>query len=286
MLDRGNALSWFASTEIQIEALVAVLCSYLFVVQILTRQQAFIDPGIFRDRNFTMSLLLSFVVGLNLMATTAMLPPFMQSLLGYPVLVTGLLLAPRGVGTMISMALVGRLVGRFDPRHLILLGLACMAASLWQMSLFDHNTTPGMLAWTGVLQGFGMGFMFVPLSTIAFSTLAPRYRADGSGLYTLGRSIGSSIGISVLLGALAVYVRENRERLVTHIHPFNPALQDFPSAGVVDPTNPAGLEMLNQIVQREALMLGYLDDFRLMILATLIAMPMVFMLRPNLQRAA
>ncbi len=286
MLDRGNSLSWFQSTEIQIEALVAAVCFYMFVVQIFTRDRPFIDPHIFRDRNFSMSLLLSFVIGFNLMATMAMLPPFMQNQLGYPVLITGWLLAPRGVGTMISMALVGRLVGRIDPRLLIVFGLVCMAGSLWQMSLFDHNTTPALLVQTGVLQGFGMGFMFVPMSSMAFSTLEPRYRADGSGLYSLGRNIGSSVGISILMGALAVYARQNREQLVTHINPFNPLLNALEGSGIADPGNLQGLEVLNQMVQQEAVMLGYLDDFRLMMLVTLIAMPLVLTLRPVSHRPA
>ena len=286
LLDRGNSLSWFQSTEIQIEALVAAVCFYMFVVQIFTRDRPFIDPGIFRDRNFSMSLLLSFVIGFNLMATMAMLPPFMQNQLGYPVLITGWLLAPRGVGTMISMALVGRLVGRIDPRLLIVFGLVCMAGSLWQMSLFDHNTTPALLVQTGVLQGFGMGFMFVPMSSMAFSTLEPRYRADGSGLYSLGRNIGSSVGISILMGALAVYARQNREQLVTHINPFNPLLKELEGTGIADPGNLQGLEVLNQMVQQEAVMLGYLDDFRLMMLVTLIAMPLVLTLRPVSHRPA
>ncbi len=280
MLDRGNSLSWFQSTEIQVEALVTVVCFYMFIVQILTRDRPFIDPHIFRDRNFSMSLLLSFVIGFNMMATMAMLPPLMQNLLGYPVLTTGWLLAPRGVGTMISMALVGRLVGRFDPRLMIVFGLCCMAGSLWQMSLFDLNTTPALLIHTGLLQGFGMGFMFVPMSTMAFSTLEPRFRADGSGLYSLGRNIGSSVGISILMGALAVYARQNREQLVTHINPFNPLLGELEGPGIADPNNLQGLEMLNQMVQQQAVMLGYLDDFRLMMLVTLIAMPLVFTLRP------
>jgi DHA2 family multidrug resistance protein len=286
MLDRGNSLSWFQSTEIQIEALVAAVCFYMFIVQIFTRDRPFIDPGIFRDRNFSMSLLLSFVIGFNLMATMAMLPPFMQNQLGYPVLITGWLLAPRGVGTMISMALVGRLVGRIDPRLLIVFGLVCMAGSLWQMSLFDHNTTPSLLVQTGVLQGFGMGFMFVPMSSMAFSTLEPRYRADGSGLYSLGRNIGSSVGISILMGALAVYARQNREQLVIHINPFNPLLKELEGTGIADPGNLQGLEVLNQMVQQEAVMLGYLDDFRLMMLVTLIAIPLVLTLRPVSHRPA
>jgi len=286
MLDRGNSQSWFESTEIQVEALVAVLCMYMFIVQIRTRDRPFLDPAVFRDRNFSLSLVLSFVIGFNLMATMAILPPFMQNLLGFPVLLTGWILAPRGVGTMISMALVGRLTERMDPRLLIAFGLACMAASLWLMSLFDENVTQMMLVGTGVLQGFGMGFMFVPMSSMAFATLDARYRPDAVGLYSLGRNIGSSVGISILMGALAVYVRQNREQLVVHVNPFSEALRQLAHTGQIDASTPHGLQILDLIVQREAAMLGYLDDFRLMMLVALVAIPLVFTLRPQLPGVA
>lgn len=279
-LDRGNTLSWFQSTEIQIEALLAVICMYMFVVHILTRDKPFIDPQIFRDRNFTLSLLLGFAIGFNMMATMALLPPFMQNLLGYPVMTTGWILAPRGIGTMVSMMIVGRLVGVVDPRGLIIFGLLCMAASLALMSMFDHNVPIKDLVNTGLLQGFGMGFMFVPLSSIAFATLPLKHRADGSGLYSLGRNIGSSIGISVLMGALAVYIRESREHLVTHINVFNPLLHNPELKRFIDPHNPQGLALIDALVQKEAMMLGFLEDFRLMTLMTLIAIPLVLVLRP------
>jgi DHA2 family multidrug resistance protein len=136
-----------------------------------------------------------------------------------------------------------------------------------------------------VLQGFGMGFMFVPMSSMAFATLDARYRADAVGLYSLGRNIGSSVGISILMGALAVYVRQNREQLVVHVNPFSAALRQFAHTGQIDPATPHGLQIVDLIVQREAAMLGYLDDFRLMTLVALVAIPLVFTLRPQLPRA-
>jgi DHA2 family multidrug resistance protein len=280
MLDRGNSLSWFQSTEIQVEAFLVILCSYLFVVQLLTRERAFVNPEIFRDRNFSLSLVLGFVIGLNLMATMAILPPFMQGLLGYPVLTAGELMAPRGLGTMIAMAVVGRLVGRFDPRYLIVFGLLSVSLALWQMTLFDHNVTPWMIMQTGLLQGFGLGFTFVPMSTMAFATLPMRQRSDGSAFYSLARNIGSSVGVSILMGALAVYTKESRALLAEQITIDNPV---FGSPDLLLPGERgtlAGLEVLSQLVQREAMLLGYLQDFRLMVAMTLIAIPLVLVLRP------
>jgi DHA2 family multidrug resistance protein len=124
------------------------------------------------------------------------------------------------------------------------------------------------------------------MSSMAFSTLEPRLRTDGSGLYSLGRNIGSSVGISILMGALAVYLRQNREQLVVHLNPFSDTLKSFDPAGMMTPSTGQGLEMLNHLVQREALMLGYLDDFRLMMLITLVAVPLVFMMRPQRAPAA
>lgn len=280
MLDRGNSLSWFESTEIQIEALVAALGLYMFIVQLLTREHPFIDPHIFKDWNFSVSLLLSFVLGVNLMATMAILPPFMQNLLGYPVMTAGWVLAPRGVGTMISMGLVGRLVGRVDARVLLVVGLLCTALSSWWMAHFDRNVTVNLLTGAGLLQGFGMGMTFVPLSSVAFATLHPRYRSDSAALYSLGRNVGSSVGVSILMGLLAVYVRDNRSHLVNHVNVFNPLLRDGYMPTQFDVSSLQGLEMVNQLVQHEAVMLGYLDDFRMMTLISLLAIPLVFMLRP------
>jgi len=280
LFDRGNSLGWLQSTEIQIEVLVAVLCFYMFVVQMFTTARPFINPAIFKDRNFSASLVLSFVTGFNMMATMALLPPFLQKLLGYPVLATGWVLAPRGVGTMVSMAIVGRLVGRTDPRFLILTGIVVSAYSLWAMSLFDRNVSLAALMWTGMIQGLGMGMMFVPLSSVAFSTLDVRFRTDASGVFNLARNIGSSIGISILMGMLAVYVRANRERLVPHINPFNPLLDDYGITTYADPTSPRGLEILNKIVDQEAIMSGYVDDFRMMVWISLAALPLLLFLRP------
>ncbi|MDA0978428.1 MAG: MFS transporter [Proteobacteria bacterium] len=277
-MDRGNSQGWFSSLEIQIEAFVACLFLYLFLAQTHLSDEPFVDLRIFKDWNFSVSMLLSFTVGFNLMATMAILPPFMQSLLGYPVLTTGLIMAPRGIGTMVSMFMVSRLIMLVDARALIISGLIMNALSLWVMTSFDQNVTPMMLMWTGVLQGFGMGLMFVPMSSMAFSTIEARFRNDCAAFYSLGRNFGSSVGVSVLMGALAVYVRENRSHLIDHINPFNPALTHGLPA-MMDYREASGLELLNQMVQREALMLGYLDDFRLMTAISLISIPFVMLLR-------
>ncbi len=280
MLDRGNSQLWFESTEIVIEGLVAVTCFYMFIVHILTRPRPFIEPAMFKDRNFSAGMIFMFVAGINLLATMALMPPFLQRLLGYPVLTTGFILAPRGLGTMLSMFIVGRLVNRVDARLLLLTGLAVSAYSMWEMSLFNTDVGLAALVGTGILQGVGMGFLFTPVSVLSFSTLDPKYRTEGSGIFALSRNLGSSIGVSILTGMLARYIQINRAWLVEHVTPFNDAMQSSAITSYMNPHSLEGLTMLNATVTREAMMLGYADDFRVMVLISLVAIPLLLLLKP------
>jgi len=279
MLDRGNSQLWFQSMEIVIEGIVALICLYMFVVHVLTKDRPFIEPAMFKDRNFSGGMIFMFIAGINMLATMALMPPFLQRLLGYPVLTTGYVLAPRGLGTMLSMFIVGRLVNKVDARLLLLVGLLISAASLWEMSEFTTNVSLSLLIWTGVVQGIGMGFLFTPVSVLAFSTLPQQYRTEGSGIFALSRNLGSSIGVSVLTGMLAQYVQTNRAWLVEHVTPFSDAMQNPAIANYMNPQTPGGLALLDGTVLREAMMLGYADDFRAMTFVTLIAIPMLLLLK-------
>ena len=221
-LDRGEQAGWFSSAEIWIYVGLTITGLWAFVLHITGREQAFIDPHIFRDANLVMALCMIFMVGMILLAGLALLPPMLQGVMGYPVVTTGLVLAPRGVGTMVSMIVVGRLVNKVDARLLILTGLSLTAISLWQMSQFSilMNSTP--LVVSGVVQGMGLGLVFVPLSTIAFATLEPRFRADAASLFSLIRNIGSSVGISLVMTELAHNIVINRAEMVDKLTPFSP----------------------------------------------------------------
>jgi DHA2 family multidrug resistance protein len=286
MLDRGQSLDWFANPEIIIEALLAGLALYLFVAHMFTHDHPFIEPGLFKDRNFSVGLVLIFIVGIILLATMALLPPFMQSLLGYPVIDVGFLLAPRGVGTMIAMMMVGKLSGRVDVRYMIFFGLILTSLSLWEMTRFNANIDGWDIVRTGVTQGFGLGFIFVPLSTITFASLAARYRNEGTALFSLMRNIGSSIGISVVMTYLAQRTQANHAAFADYINPFNLALRQAVEAGAYNLTPPQGLAAINSEVTRQAAMLAYLQDFRLMMWITLIAIPLVVLLRAPVKQAA
>ncbi len=285
MLDRGESLDWFASTEVAAEAMLAGLAIYLFVAHMFTHEHPFIEPGLFKDRNFSVGLLFIFIVGVILLATMALLPPFMQNLMGYPVVDVGYLLAPRGVGTMLAMITVGKLSGKVDVRYKIFLGLILTSLSLWEMTHFTTDIGGWDIVRTGVIQGLGLGFIFVPLSTITFSTLEPRYRNEGTALFSLMRNIGSSIGISVVITYLAQRTQANHAAFADYINPFNLALKQAVEAGAYNLTTPQGLAAINGEVTRQAATLAYLQDFRLMMWITLSAVPLIFLLRTPAKQA-
>ena len=272
--------------EVVIEAMLAGLALYLFIAHIFTHSHPFIEPGLFTDRNFSVGLLFIFVVGIILLATMALLPPFMQNLMGYPVLDVGYLLAPRGVGTMIAMVTVGKLSGKVDPRYKIFVGLVLTSYSLWEMTRFTTDVTGWDIVRTGIVQGLGLGFIFVPLSTITFSTLAPHYRNEGTALFSLMRNIGSSIGISVVITYLAQRTQANHAALADYINPFSFALRQATEAGAYNVTSPEGLAVINGEITRQAATLAYLQDFRLMMFITLAAIPLIVLLRAPRKKTA
>jgi DHA2 family multidrug resistance protein len=279
MLDRGQSLDWFSSPEVIIEISLCIGAMYLFITHMFTYKNPFIEPGIFVDRNFSIGLIFIFIVGIILLATMALLPPFLQNLMNYPVIDVGFVLAPRGIGTMAAMMIVGRLSGKVDTRYLITLGLLLTTYSLWQMTLYNTDITSGLIIWTGMVQGFGLGFIFVPLSTIAFSTLALKYRNEGTALFSLMRNIGSSIGISVVITYLAQRTQINHAAFADYIQPYSLPLQQAIETGAINITSTAGLVAINAEVTRQAAILAYLQDFRLMMWITLFSLPLVLLLK-------
>ena len=277
MLDRGESLDWFASREITMEAMLAGLCLYLFIAHIFTHRQPFIEPGLFKDRNFSVGLVFIFNAGAVLFATMALLPPFMQNLMGYPVIDVGFLLVPRGVGTLIALITVGKLSRRVDARYMIFLGFVLTTLSLWEMTQFTLDISGWDIVRTGITQGLGLGLIYVPVTTISFSTLATHYRNEGTALFNLMRNIGSSIGISVVMTYLAQRMQANHAAFATYITPFRPVMET--AAGAYHLTSPQGLALINAEVTRQAATLAYLQDFRLMMFLALTAIPMIILLR-------
>jgi MFS transporter, DHA2 family, multidrug resistance protein len=284
-LDRGQSLDWFSSPVIVLSMVLAGLALYMFLVHIFTAEKPFIEPGLFHDRNFAIGLFLMLSLGVMLFSSLALMPPFLQTLLGYPVITAGLVIAPRGAGTMLAMTIVGRLIGRVDTRYLLLLGFTLVAISLYAMTGFSLDVDVWPIIYTGIIQGIGIGFLFVPLSTIAFSTLAARYRNEGTAMFSLIRNIGSSIGISVVVTVLGQQAQASHAGIAGELGMYrgalNPAL-----AGAFDWTTTTGTAALNAEVTRQALMIAYLNDFRLMLYLTLLAVPLLLLLRRPPHRAA
>ena len=278
-LDRGEQIDWFSSPECWIELGLAVCGLWAFVLHITGREAAFIDPKIFTDKNLVMALIMIFVVGMILLAGLALLPPMLQNILGYPVVTTGVVLAPRGVGTMISMIVVGRLIGKVDTRLLILAGLLLTALSLYQMSGFSTQMDEWPIVTSGVVQGLGLGLVFVPLSTLAFATLEPKFRPDAASLFSLLRNIGSSVGISIVSVELAHNLIIERSSLIEGLNPFNANFANAMSQmGGMDTAT--AMSMLNGQVQAQAAMVAYVDDFKLMMIITLVAVPLLLFMKP------
>jgi DHA2 family multidrug resistance protein len=278
-LDRGESLDWLNSDEIIIEGLIGLICLYLFVAHILTSRSPFIEPAMFKDRNFSVGLVFIFIIGIILLATMALMPPYMQGLLNYPVIDVGLLLAPRGLGTMTAMMIVGKLSGKVDTRYQIFLGLILTCYSLWMMTLFNADISGHDIVFSGVIQGLGLGFIFVPLSTLSFATLPTQYRNDGTALFSLLRNIGSSIGISIVMTKLAQSTQINHAAYANFITPFNMNLQQASQSGIYPLNSLSGLVSLNAEVTRQAVLMAYLQDFRFMMWLVLCALPLLFLLK-------
>ena len=279
-LDRGEQEDWLQSWEIRVELGVAIAASWMFVVHMVTAKHPLFDRSMFKDRNFATGMLFMAVTGVLLLAGLALLPPLLQNMYGYSVLQSGFLTAPRGVGTLISMLLAGRLTGKMDARILVGIGVTLMGVSLWMMTGFaiDQPSRPVILS--GVVQGLGLGLIFVPLQSLAFETLVPQLRTTAAALLNLSRNIGGSIGISVVSAQLVRMTQVAHADLAAQV-----TQQTIPTASpemlqTVGPVaGPAALAILNGEVTRQALFIAYLDDFKLMMIITFAVLPLLLLMR-------
>jgi DHA2 family multidrug resistance protein len=277
-LDRGELLDWFDSWEIMLEAAGALVAFAFFAVHTWTVQGvSFLDRELLKDRNFVTGLLFAFIVGTILYGTMALLPTFLQSLMGYPVVYTGEVTAPRGVGTMLAMVVVGRLVHRIDVRAIMATGFALTAFALWQMTGITMQMDSSLVIVSGFIQGVGIGFTFVPLSTATFATLAPRLRNEGTPIYSLLRNIGGSVGISIVQALLTHGSAQAHAQLAAVVAPGNQGLVNLPPD--LSPGTAGGLALLNAEASRQAALIGYVGDFSIMMIVTLLTIPLLLLIR-------
>jgi DHA2 family multidrug resistance protein len=288
LLDRGQQNDWFSSTETWIEVIALIVMATYFTAHTLMTpaDKSFVDFRLFKNQNFVTGVLFIFIVGLVLYATRALIPTMLETLLDYPVATTGLVTAPSGVGTMFTMLIVGRLIGRIDLRLMLFTGFTVTALSLWQMAHYSLDLSSGDIIWPGVIQGIGMGLVFVPLSAATFATLSPEMRAQGTALFSLVRNIGSSIGISLVQTMLVRNTVIAHAALTERLTYANPAWHNPAVAKAYDLGTLGGAAFLDSTVTQQAAMMAYIDDFWLMFFLTLAVVPLLLLIRPPGRQAA
>jgi DHA2 family multidrug resistance protein len=277
-LDRGEQLGWLESNEIIGEFIVSAVGFYYFFAHSLTTAKPFIQFAIFKDRNFLGGCVFMAVMGLVLFSTMAVSSPFLQNVIGYPIITAGLLLATRGCGTFVAMMLVGRLMRYIEARTLIASGLGLTGLSLFYMTAWTDQTGVPEIVVVSVAQGFGFGLVFVPLSTVAFLTLPNHLRTDGTSMLTLLRNVASSIGISVVIAQLTEGSRRVYAVLSQHINPFNHAMQMPDVRGMIDMTTDGGRALADVMVGLQAQIIAFSQDYQMVMMFTLCVIPLALMI--------
>jgi DHA2 family multidrug resistance protein len=282
ILDRGPSLDWFTSMEIWAYLIAATIGLWVIVIHTLTAQHPFFDRRLLGDSNFMIATLFGIATSIILMSSFALLPPITQGLLGYSAYESGVLSLPRGIGSVTSMLFVGRLMTLVDPRLVVAMGMTLVGVSSWQTAHFDLVMGAEPLILSGFLQGFGMSLMFVPSTTLAFVTVSQSLRAEASAISTLVRSMGGSVGIAIMQALAVANTQTMHQSLADKVNPADPMVaavlpQHFDLASV------GGLFALNHEVTRQAMMIAYLNDFRLMVLIVILFMPMLLLMKPPLR---
>src|SRR5271169_6260731 len=277
-LDRGEQLGWLESNEIIAEIIVSILGFYYFFAHSLTTPKPFIQFAIFKDRNFVTGCVFMAVMGLVLYSTMALSSPYLQNVIGYPIITAGVLLASRGCGTFVAMMLVGRLMRYIEARTLIICGLSLTALSLFYMTGWTDQTGVHEIVTWSIIQGFGFGLVFVPLSTVAFLTLPNHLRTDGTSMLTLMRNVASSIGISVVIAQLTEGSRRVYAVLSEHVTPFNHAMQMPDVTGMINMNTDNGRAMADVMVGLQAQIIAFSQDYQLLMLFILASIPLAIMI--------
>ncbi|MEP7350452.1 MAG: DHA2 family efflux MFS transporter permease subunit [Sphingorhabdus sp.] len=279
MLDRGQQQDWFQSWEIILYCAITISCFWAGIVHLVTGKNPLFDRVLFKNRNLVTAMGFMIVVGMTTMAPMALLPPMLQNLFGYPVIDTGMVLAPRGVGVLVTMAISGRLRDRVDMRYLIAIGSMISAYSLWMMAHWSLDLDMRHVVFAGFIQGLGMGLVFMPLNAMAFATLDQRWRTDGASLLNLLRSIGASVGISICTTLLAQSLQTSHEYLSANITRSAFSAIDPAQATRFGAVGGAALTAIDGEINRQAAMIAYLNNFYLMAIITVITLPLIFLLK-------
>jgi MFS transporter, DHA2 family, multidrug resistance protein len=281
VFDKGQEDDWFSSSFIVRATLTAVIALAAFIIWELRSKEPIVNLRVLANRNFAVGTALIAAMGIVLYGTIALLPLFLQTLLGYPALESGLAVSPRGIGAVISMIVVGRLVGKIDGRYLIMFGFALVGFSTYLLADIDLQISMGSIVWPQVLSGLAIGFVFVPLTVLATGTLSIEQIGNATGIFNLMRNIGGSFGIAAVTTMLARGAQVHQAAMVQHLTPYDPAYQqrlnDLTSAFAArgNPMTAAqqAYGALYQSLVTQATLLAYIDNFRLLAFLCVICVP-------------
>ncbi|HEY1929246.1 MAG TPA: DHA2 family efflux MFS transporter permease subunit [Caulobacteraceae bacterium] len=279
LLDRGEEKDWFGSREICIEAIIAAAAFYVFLVQTFTAKEPFFRPALLRDRNFSAGTLFVTVVGLSFFASLALQPPYLQALMGYPILTTGLVLAPQGVAMMAASVLSGRLVGKVDTRLLLAIGLGLTAWSFQLRTGWTPDIGASTIIINGSIQGVGIGLLYVPLSVASLASLSPEIMAEGASFYTVLRLLGSSVGVAVVNAMIVRNTQVNHADIGRYVTLANPGLLDPRITRFLNPFTSEGRAALDAVVTNQAQVIAYMDDYKMLTFVTLAMFPLILAFR-------
>ncbi|MDF2939436.1 MAG: family efflux transporter permease subunit [Gammaproteobacteria bacterium] len=280
VLDRGNQDNWFSSTGIQLAAFLAVVCFAAFIFRNVERKEhAVFDLEIFKDRNFTVATLLMVIMGLGLYGSMVVQPLLLEELMNYPVLLTGLSMAPRGVASMISMIIVSKIIGKVDPRILVAFGIMLFAVGTSINTYYSQDTSLMWFIWPLLLQGLGLGMVFVPLSTLAFSSLPVHLRVEAAGLYSLLRTIGGSMGIAITVTIWTRHTQIAWNELGAHIQANNPAVSNYLQSLHLQATDPQGAAVLANTLLQQAQMVAFVSVYAFVAWSFLLMLPFLLLFK-------
>jgi len=279
-LDRGTTQDWFAANDIRLSALLAVVGIVGFAWHSLRGgAHALFDLRIFKDRNFAIACSAMLALGLGLFGGLVLQPVLLEGLLGYPIVTTGLVMAPRGVATAVAMLVVGRLVGKVDARLLVGTGMVVSALGSYSMTKYSLDISTFWIIWPALLQGLGLGLIFVPLSTIAYATLPRQRMAEAAGIYSLVRTIGAAVGISFVTTLMTRQAQVLWNELGSNITRYNPAYLEYLRGLHLSPTDPHALALAAAQVAQQAQMGAILDVFKVTAWSFVAMLPLVLLLR-------
>jgi MFS transporter, DHA2 family, multidrug resistance protein len=273
LLDRGERMEWFASTEIWVDAIACALGFYLFIVHVLTKDTHFLNKALFKDRNFAISTVMFFALGFVLLPTLALTSPILEELFGYPAHTAGYITIPRGVALVGAVLLTWSPPKRIDNRLFLIVGLGLAVYGTWRMMGYSPLMDERAVVLAGAFQGTGLGMLMPALTRSAFSTLDAKFRSEGTALFNLSRLYGSTLGIAIV----QIYFFNNTQSmhlaLANNLRPYRIASDADSSASV------QGLATMNDLVTSQAAIVAVIGQFKVLMIAMLIVSPLVLFLR-------